>query len=380
MVINCSYFYLTKKYFNEFSLIISKMKINKLICISIILITLTSCSNSNDDSQDEIQSIVDIEKPDHLITTPSSYKVSSLLMSSVEYSNWKSEDHFSDGTYREALIKDIYKQFSDKYDFIMLVLNEEEIPEGINYYGKNIGVSNNVSGIGGGIYDYTSNYGSSGKLKSVMQLSSLGFLQNGPALHELLHNWANYALPTENVNETGLNLVSFSYYGHWGFTGGSTRGQLGGFKQSTLEDLGNNQYAVEPFGAFANGGNSVPYNELELYLMGMIPINSVSQFDLFNDITAFEINNNKYTFTANRLSYGPAELESLLGARSPNSLNSQKEFDLLLIVLSNEQLTNDQWEIINDAAEWFSFKGVDQIPSYNFWEATNGIGSINIEN
>ena len=186
-----------------------------------------------------------IEKPNHLITTPSSYKVSSLLMSSVEYSNWKSEDHFSDGTYREALIKDIYKQFSDKYDFIMLVLNEEEIPEGINYYGKNIGVSNNVSGIGGGIYDYTSNYGSSGKLKSVMQLSSLGFLQNGPALHELLHNWANYALPTENVNETGSNLVSFSYYGHWGFTGGSTRGQLGGFKQSTLEDLGNNQYAVE---------------------------------------------------------------------------------------------------------------------------------------
>ena len=112
------------------------MKINKLICISIILINLTSCSNSNDDSQDEIQSIADVEKPDHLITTPSGYKVSSLLMSSVEYSNWKSEDHFSDGIYREALIKDIYKQFSDKYDFIMLVLNEEEIPEGINYMEK----------------------------------------------------------------------------------------------------------------------------------------------------------------------------------------------------------------------------------------------------
>ena len=66
MVINCSYFYLTKKYFNEFSLIISKMKINKLICISIILITLTSCSNSNDDSQDEIQSIVGLLKTSNI--------------------------------------------------------------------------------------------------------------------------------------------------------------------------------------------------------------------------------------------------------------------------------------------------------------------------
>ena len=92
----------------------------------------------------------------------------------------------------------------------------------------------------------------------------------------------------------------------------STKGQLGGFNQSSLEDLGNNQYSVDPFGAFANGGNSVPYNELELYLMGMTPINSVNEFDLFNDITSLEVTNSKYTFTANKVSYGPDELESLL--------------------------------------------------------------------
>tara|TARA_B110000444_G_scaffold261392_1_gene313155 strand:+ start:7769 stop:8863 length:1095 start_codon:yes stop_codon:yes gene_type:complete len=364
------------------------MKLNKVYFILTILIIISSCS-SDDDAQNDSQVVIDSEEnfnnvssqnSDHLITTYSGNKVSSLLMASGEYSSWKSEDHFSEASYREAIVKDIYKEFSDKYDFIFLVLNEEEIPEGINYYGKNVGVSNNITGIGGGIYNYTSNYGSSGKLKSVMQLSSLSFLQNGPALHELMHNWGNYALPTENVDQTGSNLTSYSYYGHWGFTGGSTRGQLGGFKQSTLEEFGDNMYSVDSFGPFANGGNSVPYNELELYLMGMTSINSVNQFDLFNNITSLEVTNNKFTFTANRLNFGPAELESLLGERSPSSTDSQKEFDLLLIVLTNNPLTDNQWTSINNAAEWFSFKGEDEYSSYNFWEATNGIGSINIGN
>ena len=365
------------------------MKLSKIFLIIITLITLSSCSSNDDDPQNDSQVVIDSgensnnnssQNSDHLITTPSGNKVSSLLMSSSEYNDWKSNDQFSEASYREAIVKDIYKEFSDKYDFIFLVLNEEEIPEGINYYGKNIGVSNNITGIGGGTYDYTSDYGSSGKLKSVMQLSSLGFLQNGPALHELMHNWANYALPTENV-ETGNDVSSYSYSGHWGFTGGSTRGQLGGFNQSTLEDLGNNEYSVDPFGAFANGGNSVPYNELELYLMGMTPVNSVNQFDLFSDITSFVPSQSKYNFTANsKVTYGPNELESLLGVRSPSSLESQKEFDLLVIVLTDNPLTDSQWKTINDAADWFSFKGNDEYSSYNFWEATNGIGSINIGN
>jgi len=350
------------------------MKLIKIFFITIISISILSCS-SDEDSQ--------IDSENDSITTPSGSKVSSLLMSTNEYNAWKSNDQFSDGLYREPLVKGIYKKFSDKYDFIFLVLNEEKIPEGINYYGKNIGVSNKITGIfnGGGIYDYSSSYGSTGKLKSVMQLSSLGFLQNGPALHELMHNWANYALPTENVSGTGDGLSSYSYSGHWGFTGGSTKGQLGGFKQSTLQDLGSNQYSVEPFGAFANGGNSVPYNELELYLMGMTPVSSVNQFDLFSNITSFVTSSSKYNFTANtKVTYGPNELESLLGVRSPSSLESQKEFDLLLIVLTDKTLTDGQWKTMNDAAEWFSFKGADQYSSFNFWEATNGIGSINIGN
>ena len=67
-----------------------------------------------------------------------------------------------------------------------------------------------------------------------------------------------------------------------------------------------------------------------------------------------------------------------MGVRSPNSIDSQKEFNLLLIVLTDRTLSNTQWDLITSAADWFSFKGADEISLYNFWEATNGIGSINI--
>ena len=116
------------------------MKLYKIFFILIILISVTSCSSSDDDPQNDSQVVIDSgensnnnssQNSDHLITTPSGNKVSSLLMSSSEYSDWKSNDQFSEASYREAIVKDIYKEFSDKYDFIFLVLNEEEIPNTI---------------------------------------------------------------------------------------------------------------------------------------------------------------------------------------------------------------------------------------------------------
>jgi len=341
------------------------------------LLTENNSETINNDSNNTSSSNNNGVESDHLITSPSQSKASSLLMTSSEYSQWINDDQFRDGFFRNNLFKDIYKRFTDKYDFIFLVLNEENIPQNINYYGMLIDVSNNVSGIGLSQYDYSSDYGSSGKLKAVMQLTGLSFLQNGPALHELMHNWGNYSLPSENVDDAGSNLNSYSYYGHWGFTGGSTLGQLGGFKQSTLQDLGSNQYSVSAFGPFANGGNSIPFNEFELYLMGMIPLSSVNAFDLFNKITSLEITDAKYTFSANsRITYTQDILENLLGPRLPSYTASQKEFNLLVIVITDSPLNDEQWNTINTVAEWFSFEGPDDSYLYNFWEATNGIGSI----
>ena len=310
----------------------------------------------------------------------SNNRVSSLLMSESEYNNWVNNDGFSDSNIRLPLVQDVYKKFSDTYDFIFFVLNEPSIPSSLYYYGRLIGVSNNVEGIGKSIYDYSSDYGSSGKLKAVMQLTGLEYIKYGPALHEIAHQWANFALPTHSVDAPGSNLTSYPYGSHWGFTGGSTKGQLGGFEQSTLVENGNNSYTVDEFGPFANGGNGIPYNELELYLMGMIPVSSVSNFDMFTDITSLTINTSTFDFTASKTTYTPESLIDLLGDREPSVDNSQKDFKLLVVVITDEPLSDDEWSKVDATAEWFSKKEDDGTSLYNFWEATNGVGSITIEN
>ena len=152
---------------------------------------------------------------------------------------------------------------------------------------------------------------------------------------------------------------------------------MGGFSQSTLVDNGSGSYSTESFGANANGGNSIPYNQLELYLMGMIPITDVEDFDVFTGISNFNFSGNPYTFDATgRTTYTSSSLETLLSQRVPNSTTSQKDFRALVIVLTDNPLTTAQWDIVDDYSEKFSRTSSDFSSSYNFWEATNGLGTL----
>ena len=102
---------------------------------------------------------------------------------------------------------------------------------------------------------------------------------------------------------------------------------------------------------------------------------------MFSDITSLIVSQTAYDFTAStRTTYTPESLEELLGKRVPNHNNSQKNFKLLIVVLTDNPLTEEEWNRVDATAEWFSRKGDDGTNSYNFWEATSGVGSITIEN
>ena len=318
-------------------------------------------------------SLCNVVAQTHTIEIHQNNRVASLLMSTEEYANWKSNDEFREPAIREALFKDIYKKFDDEFDFIFLVLNEDEKPSDLPF-GELIQVSNDVSGLGLSIFDNSSNYGSSGKLKAVMRLTRRDYLRFGPSLHELMHNWGNFGIDTEGTFN-GTNF--FGFKPHWGFTGGNTKGQLGGFKQSTLIDKGSGSYSVEPFGANANGGNGIPYNQMELYTMGMIPLTDVEDFDVFTGITNFDFSVNPQTFDATeRTTYTSSSLETLLGQRVPSHTESQRNFRALVIVLTDSPLTNEQWDIVDESSEKFSRPSSDFSALYNFWEATNGLGTL----
>ena len=344
----------------------------KKYLLLISLLGFYSCENeSSDNNYDTI----------HEFELHSNNRVSSLLMSASEYDEWVDNDGFSNSSLRTGLVQDIYQRFDDDYDFIILLLNEPSIPENLSYYGRLIGVSNIIKGIGLNSYNFSSEYGSYGKLKALIQMTGLEYLKYGPALHELAHQWANFALPTHSVSSTGTNLTSFLFGSHWGFTGGNTKGQLGGFEQSSLVDNGQNSYSVGEFGTFANGGNGVPYNDLELYLMGMLPISEVGDFDMFTNITALDIVSSTFSFSAeDRTTFTPESLEELLGQREPSFEDSQKDFKVLAIVLTDNPLSEEEWTKVDATVEWFSNPGDDGTYLYNFWEATRGIGTVTIQN
>ena len=301
-------------------------------------------------------------------------RAASLLMPSTEYNSWKANDEFKNKAIREALFKEIYKKFDDEFDFIFLILNEDDKPSKLPD-GELIQVANNVSGIGLNIFDQSSNYGSSGKLKAVIHLTKRIYLLGGPTLHELLHNWANFGIQTEGTDD-GTNFVN-NYQPHWGFTGGNIKGQLGGFKQSTLVDKGAGSYSVEPFGNNENEGYLSPYSQLELYLMGMIPITDVADFDVFTGVSNFDTSVDPYTFDATKkTTYTASSLEALLGKRSPSAQTSQKSFRALVMVLTDTALTNEQWKVVDEHSRIFGSPAANVTPIYNFWEATNGKGTL----
>ena len=344
----------------------------KKYLLFISFLGIYSCENeSSDSSYDTI----------HEFELHSNNRVSSLLMTINEYDEWVNNDGFSNTGLRTDLVQDIYQRFDDDYDFIILLLNEPSIPENLSYYGRLIGVSNSIEGIGLSLYDFSTEYGSSGKLKALIQMTGLEYLKYGPALHELAHQWANFALPTHSVSSVGTDLTSFLFGSHWGFTGGNTKGQLGGFEQSSLVDNGQNSYSVGEFGTFANGGNGVPYNDLELYLMGMLPISEVADFDMFANITALDIVSSTFNFSAeDRTTFTPESLEELLGQREPSFEDSQKDFKILAVVLTDHPLSEEEWTKVDDTVEWFSNPSDDGTYLYNFWEATRGIGTVTIQN
>jgi hypothetical protein len=139
---------------------------------------------------------------------------------------------------------------------------------------------------------------------------------------------------------------------------------LGGFKQSTLKtnvDGAATRYQAAAFGQFANGGNSVPYSELELYLAGLIPAGQVAPFDVFRDISAYDPV--KYTWeAATRIRYDSTRILSELGARSPGTASAQKEFRLLVVVLTDKPLTDSAWTRIDKDSEWFG-RGRTMVPT-----------------
>ena len=324
---------------------IKKIKLPLFIGLTVLSLCFYSCSEDTitdileeealDDNNGEDDSSDVLELDTDFIINEDRTFINYILPEST-YNSFLDPDDYGDFS---IVSKKVYEHFNDEFDFIFVLSNEETKPDGL-YYGVSFSVQNHVKGIGSNIYSNTDRYGSAGKLKSVLHMPRTEYIKSGPFLHEIAHYWGNHGFIETTVG------------GHWGFS--SIGGQLGGFNE--LTDLGSSTYKAaisgkSSFGTFANGGNSVPYGNAELYIMGLINESELEDIkiaknpqwgDKAGEFTADEI----VTLTS-------SDIVAQHGKREPSSANSQKEFKAIAIVVSKEKLSGDKKAKIHQDIENF---------------------------
>ena len=157
-----------------------------------------------------------------------------------------------------------HKHFKNDYDYL-LWMPDVAMPN--STYGVHFGCANRVSGIStpskAGVpeadhYDHCKKkYGSTGQMQGFI---GLNFGDNGPTLHEVLHQHANRLPPALGLGTS-----------HW-LTFSDVGGVLGGMKPGSFKPLGGGEYAGQTVRVI---GDSATYSKLELYLMGLIPAKDV---------------------------------------------------------------------------------------------------------
>jgi hypothetical protein len=305
----------------------------------------------------------------------------------------------------EDLSEKIYSVFNDDFDFIFFVLNIEynaDIVNQLGFYGINIGVSDNVDGDGNGIYDTSHMWSSAGKLKSVMFLPYHSAILTGPTLHELCHNWAAYICPTYAPD-------NLRYDGHWGVS--NAGGQLGGFRYvrtveencdgvqgktlyqasfSSDEKNLDGSFKYPGFGVNANGGNGLPYSDIELYLMGMKSAQELRDADFHLDIYSGNDYHydgdlsfgNGYFYSTTKTSYTIDDIIAMHGERMPDFTASQKQFKILTVAITPDTATTSYSSDMGQYVRWLAGGMDDDTYSgllYNFRQATNDVGSLVVD-
>jgi hypothetical protein len=295
----------------------------------------------------------------------------------------------------QSIFIPLYSKMNDDFDFVFLIPNTNEQISGSNVAGYSAGVSNSVKGIGKPIYDNSKYYGSSGRLKSFIWLPKRSSLKNGPSLHEIMHQWANYlidsrALLYDNTSPSGLKEYKYGAMNgsHWGLS--SVGGQLGGFDKLTTNVDGEvNKYqgtlSNRPiWWQNANGGNSIPYANLELYLMGLISPEEIIPVKFFYKLSAKnqdEFYNQGKFYSDSVVTFSAEKIMNNAGSpRIPDYRNSQKEFKALIVMVSPTMPTTDEIQDLDKYSSWLGFPGNDNENDYfNFYEATNGKATLIID-
>jgi len=230
----------------------------------------------------------------------------------------------------EALRR-FYALFPDYFDFVAVVEQVRSVHN--RFY---VGIRNHIGGIGLDEFDSGATYGSQGRLQGVIHYPNDNFFDLGEThnVHEIGHRWMDY-LSLPGFTSSGSHWpISDLAYGMMGYSGVGGQGLVFPFR---LVEQAGGDYLLEVTEVARE------FNDLELYLMGLIPAAEVG------DHFAFQDQEQTDQLRAGGVLKGPVdqiiidEIIEAVGARVPSSTDAQHEFHLATIVLSKGRLlTGDE--------------------------------------
>jgi|WetSurSiteA1Bulk_404760.scaffolds.fasta_scaffold00141_11 hypothetical protein len=278
-----------------------------------------------------------------------------------------------------------YRYFPDDRDFFCKSTTYPTPGTSAAGYGT---VSNNVIGTHAAIYcendicmaDWSQIYGSKGRLKGVVDMH---YLYGGePSLlnHELMHHWAVMLSPELHLD---------AHDEHWGAVEFPCTA-LGGFSVNHMY-----HYKDSIYRSYSDTNYATYYNTLELYLMGLLPIDSVSfpfktlvnfkykgSYWLWDSTYVPPRREDGFELIADSILYvDKAMYLNYMPARSPDYTVSQKDFTMAQLVVSDRMLSPKEMAFYHYQMEDYE-KRILQRCSYknyvalNFYSATRGRGTI----
>jgi len=276
------------------------------------------------------------------------------------------------GTQLQSITQEFYRNFGDDYDFIGVVTALPSFFENRYHFGS----KNEVQGVGLRMFNSDSLYGSAGKLQGITVFPIDGFFDMGEsaANHELGHQWINFSTQSQ------LHLGS----PHWpistlarGIMGFSIPGTgAGGTFPFTIVQRPDTSYV------FQSAAPMDEYNDLELYLMGMLASDQVGSH-LVPEVQSQQACDGCVVQGAVR-TVTITDVIAADGARVPGVGASQKEFRVATIVVTRDRLLTDDEMAFFD---YFSARGEAIIPltfssgfskgtTKPFRLATRGVGTL----
>lgn len=188
-----------------------------------------------------------------------------------------------------AATRAFYRTHDDDYDFVCFYA-ASSIPYAVipntSAFAYEVNVVQDVQGLGLGLWDYTKDFGSGGRLRSITNMNRLAAYPADPfqnmlvtnntmdvLAHEAGHRWLAYV--ANDSAGTATDSFLGAGFAHWNF-----------YYDSDAALLGGNDWADNGDGTWTSVEATARYGPLELYLMGYLPPDSVGAQTVLYDATA----------------------------------------------------------------------------------------------